>query len=66
MTQLVEYNGVHVNIVADLPQLVIVQMKVASQRLGIRRRRVKGMCQDATRAIKGVGVPMFPRCEQQG
>ena len=68
MTQLMQGHAEHVVVGADVPAFGIVEVHVPGDRLGIGRRGIKRMRQNAAGTIKGitvaVGVRWRRRCSR--
>ena len=61
MPQLMQRNAEDVRVHADAPVLGVVKVHVASKRLGIQRRRIERMRQNAARPVERIPIAMIAR-----
>ncbi len=61
---LVQCDAEHIDIRADLPTLIVVEMHIPGNWLHIHRHRIEGVRQDAARAIKRIPVSVRSTCKQ--
>src|SRR5437016_11980796 len=58
MAGFVQDDAENVDVQADFPVLVGIQMEVARDRFGIRRKWVKGVCEHASEAVERIRIAM--------